>query len=318
MPSYLSGRTLGGVPRMNTQLAPQLVKTHAPLASQIPGAYAKALLDPEKNASCIIPDLSCYPTETYSLRQSIPYNLNSTGQGGILVPLQPNMIYFTEATTTTDALYAYNTALSLTGAAQVQSTYSDHRLVGCSVRIEFAGNDNNNQGRSIATSYTYRDTPLTSLVTQTDTRNTINTVLRDGCEVIYKPLDSSCFDMKSTTAGTVIWGQLQIHVTGGGNLAPFVFHITQHWEGVTNNSGIGGFSPDGAVYVKPEEFNQTMSTISGTPPYYDGKDIASGKVSNSVNYMARDIYKKVETLNAIAGASYSLYKMMSNKRKQSY
>lgn len=297
-----------GAKRWDKVIAPSLTTSGTPNKTQKPGAYALAVLDPEKASPCIIPDLASYPTNAYSIRQSITIPSNATGVGGIKFDIQGYPRYYTESNLSSDAVLAYNPVSDFTSTAMVQDMYARHRVVGASLRLEHPGNDANNQGLVVGVSLARVDPAPNSLVNMQNTRTAVTNPVKSGIYVTYRPLDGACFDMFLTTdATTVQYGTLMIHWTGAAANQNMVVHATIHYEGI-NYVSEGEYNPGGQVYTNPGEFDQTITAIQGTSQVTPGQVYTSGQYSREAANLANSVQRGIENLEAIISSGTTLYK----------
>lgn len=300
-----------GKPRYDRVIAPVLQQHGGKTAQQKPGAYLKAVLDPEKSESCIIPDLSCYPTSCYSLRETIDIPLTAvTGVGGIKFALYGSPVYNTENTaTTTDAAYTYNGDTLINGGGVVNTSFAKHRVVGASLRLEHAGSDQLNQGLAVGTSYSRHDSNITVFNTQRNARNTIVAPVKDGLYIVYKPVDGFCFDMLDTTVAGAQgqFGTLTIHISGAAPTAKILVHLTVHYEGISNLNQ-GENTPGGSVYSNPWEFQISTSKLSDTSTVASGPSYASGAYSSAALHTATEAGHKAMNLDQAIALGVNVWK----------
>lgn len=248
--------------RYDRQIAPQLSQKGVSNLAQKPGSYAHAVSDPENASPCIIPDLSSYPTSQYSLRQSITVASSALGVGGFSWRLTGSADYRIEnIATTTDGAYTYSGFIAFQSRTSIVQQFGRCRYVGASLRLEFPGNDQNNQGIVIGSSFARGDSAPGDIVGQENFRNTVKCPVKDGIYVTYRPVDSECFQMQSTTDSAFIYGELLLHWTGLAASQNVVVHCTAHYEGISTTSS-GDVNPGGLVVVNPTEFNQTVAELT--------------------------------------------------------
>jgi len=243
---------------------------------QIPGAYIKCLLDPENNSPVCIPDLSCYPTVLFTMTEELTLALNSVGAGGIRVRWHGDPRYDIEtAATTTDNIFTYTLDAGFRQRAAVIATYSHARIVAYSIRVDFLGNDTNNQGFITHCRFLGVNdrNPIPGSVA--DVRNFHDAYfgpLKDGLYVTYRPLDSSMFDMLQTDDDELDirncqWGGDVIHWSGAGGLTPpsVAIKITVHWEGIQLASGTTPAEQAQPSHVDANELNFTQANAGKYP-----------------------------------------------------
>lgn len=291
---YSGARSAKGSVRYDRVLAPALQATGASTSTQKPGAYALALLDPEKSKSCVIPDLGSYPTSTYTLRESVTINTSAGGSGGIVIRLLATGAYALEnITTTADAAYTYDANVNLSGQTIATATYRASRIVGASMRWEFLGNDSNNQGIGVISSYANTNIDASipgTLPIQRNARNTLILPAKDGGMAIYKPADSSNFNFEALPTSTYQYGALALHFSGCAASLPIaIAHITVHYEAVALVS-VGEFDDgSGATYVNGQEFSNTIAGIQGASPVTPGPTYTDGSYSKAAQQTAARI-----------------------------
>lgn len=283
-----------GRPRYDRAIAPQLQSKGGPNKKQEPGAYLLAIIDPEKSQSCMIPDLSSYPTVCYSVRQSFLAGSTTTGIGGIKIALFGFPGYFQEnLSTTTDAAITYNAITNFVGSTVINTTYTRHRVVGASLRVEHPGSDATNQGIIVGFSGSRFDTLATptTLATLQGCRNTLTCLLKDGIYTTYRPVDADCFDMMDTsnvsTAEDLNAGCLLVHWTGAAASQNIQLHVTIHYEGITTIS-TGDSEPGGqASTVNANELAETQHVAAQVDPNAPGSSYTSGQVSQAAQAVCR-------------------------------
>jgi len=115
--------------------------------------YTTVLTDPfNSTVSARIPDFNCYATNTFTDSREFTFGVNAAGIGGTAILAVPSgAVYWTEAAGTTDANFAYGNSATTVGYNTTTTIYRTVRLVGLGVKIEFIGNDQNNQGLMTAT-----------------------------------------------------------------------------------------------------------------------------------------------------------------------
>jgi len=110
--------------------------------------YTSVLCDPfNATTSARIPDFNCYATNTFTDSREFTFGVNAAGIGGtVILCTAPGAIFWTEAAGTTDANFAYGNCQTTVGYNTTLTIYRTVRLVGLGVKVEFIGNDQNNQG----------------------------------------------------------------------------------------------------------------------------------------------------------------------------
>lgn len=272
-------------------------------ATQHPDAYAKALLDPENNSSCIIPDLNTFPTVTYSSSTSFQIPVVSPGGSniaGVYVSLTPNpsdTLYF-ESASSTNSLYALTTAQPITGAASMVATYRSARIVAASLRIEHCGNDNLNEGIVIGTSYANSivDGIVTSIGAQQNCRNTYVGPAKNGCIITYRPVDGSNFDMKPLNDVAYKYGYLQVHLNGIATTANIQGHLTIHYEGITLTTSDVEFAK---IYCAPTAFQATISLVADTKPVGSGDTAGKKQVADVAKSKGNEVTTQTNALDML-------------------
>lgn len=115
--------------------------------------YAEVLTNPfDVTTAARIPDFNSYATNTYTDSKEYTFGVSAGGVGGTAILVTPgSAAYWNEDTTagagvTTDLSFAYGNAQSLNGYSTNLAAYKVARVVGFGVKVEFIGNDQNNEG----------------------------------------------------------------------------------------------------------------------------------------------------------------------------
>jgi len=292
-------------------------------SDQIPGAYVRAVLDPEGSDPAHIPDLCCYPSIAFTTREEISFLPagGSGAHGGFTFDLAAFPRYRFETSATTDATFAYDTNWTKCNfSADMASRYQAVRLVGASVRMEFGGADSTNGGYVAALSlgrYSTNDateadnttagTPL-NITALRNTRDCYVGTYKNGLYITYRPLDATAFNFVTVrtpasdgTAQTKSWGQFIVHVSNCAGPSSMLY-LTMHWEGIPSMSNTSSINNGllSTVYTNDAESAPSQTVASQCPAIYSGDSYVKGFVS--------EVAKKGQDVvtSAIIGAGTAL------------
>lgn len=297
----------GGVRRDG--LPPYIKARLKPYNLQEPGAYIRTLINPEGSPNAVIPDEATYPSELYTQRQSVQVTANAQGCAGIKIVVSNVPTYYTEAAASADGAYTYNGVSAFEAQADVRARFAAARLVAASVRAEFVGNDQNNQGYVLGSVYTKADTILaTGLIQPNANWGTENTAYsttldshrnnreayygpaKNGVYATYRPIDSGSFDMKPIAIGpaeTLGFGTFLLHAGGMATTAVVIFHITMHYEGIRyHNAGVTDYTLNetSVPVVDVDEFSLTHGVLPVVPLIWSGLEYQDGTVGAVADY----------------------------------
>lgn len=226
----------------STQVSNSFQKSAYPGGSKAAVSYLKSVLAP-----CIgnarIPDMNCIPTVLYTVTQELSIASSAGGVGGITLSCSPSASYATESAASTDAAFAYNASVALTGVTSAATIYSYTRVVSACIDLTFMGSVQFNAGMStgwsLASFAGAGETGPASLAAAQTTRINRSGRVADGLSIFYRPSDSTCFDFRNISA-TNPYGTLGLHFSGMSAATLTHVKLTINFEGVPN---VDSFSP---------------------------------------------------------------------------
>lgn len=306
-------------------LPPTIASKLNDVSIQQPGQYVQCLMDPEKSSACSIPDESSYPTSLYTITQEIDVTAVVPAANlchGIKVNLGADPKFFLEnIASSSDGTYTYNSATAFDAATSVQANFQGARLVAASCRVEFSGNDANNQGLVLATALARSSTTSTlgledtaspvSLTAQRNSRETYVGPVKDGATCIYRPVDSASFRMQLTTNSTEVYGQFIFHFTKISTSAQITAYVTMHYEGLTKvvTSSSSNYQPEVTPCCNPFEMSLVSSLLPAFPTVYSALESRLGITSKNAGAIAGLVRKLAggSTTAELIGAAFSAY-----------
>jgi len=200
--------------------------------------YLQSLLDPVGFGPAKIPDLTSYPSTTFSLRQVVPVASNTSGQFSIIVNPWHNSMYLTN---TTGNPYNWQ-ASSGNNAAQatvIEETFSSLRVVSGIVTARFVGNINDTQGLLTACLINPHEVLPDSYVNFTQYAMSRELPLVDGISVLWKPCDRMCdeyVDSNWEFLNSSVYSAWDQPATPGSSPPAAVLHYTNGSSGLASNS----------------------------------------------------------------------------------
>jgi len=325
--SQKSGQRRRGAPRydgiVGSISTSPLIKA---ASTQTVGAYLKAVVDPEHNPHCHIPDLSSFPCQTFTTKAEVPFGPNGEVNSsiGLKVDLGPYPRWAFTTPTSTQANFEWSEWQTFNFSDSMVSNYQAVRLVGASIRLEFGGNDQNNAGfltgislgrYSTLTNELGADVGINtipdSLEQMRNSRDSIVVPYKEGLYITYRPLDASAFNFKQTKAFTAAtaadsgWGTLIACLNGAtNNSAVGLMYVTFHWEGIskisTSSAGAGEMDTS---FTNFDEIGPTQSLLTNISSMCSGIKIVDGTLGETCD-------QAVTVLKTAVGG----YKMLQSKK----
>jgi len=270
--------------------------TPAPV-EQPPSAYVKALLDPEGSAAAIIPDISSYPSTCFTTQQTIDVKANSHGCAGIVVLLSNKAQYQKESSASEDTLYDYDAAVDFSYTTAAIAQYTATRLVGCSIRVEFTGTDQNNGGVVYALALgasTFDSSVPGTVAVQRDARDNYTGPARHGSYTTYRPSETTCLDFRVASATSYRYGTLQVHLGGltdstHDNPSPFNFIVTMHWEAYPIVGIASNLEDNTFVSVFPDVYADTIATAVKIPSSTSAEPAIIDRIASGISEVAKEM-----------------------------
>lgn len=242
------------------------MSVNTPYAPQGRSDYALTLLNPWKKMQTRIPDLSSFPTATFSIESKFPW----TVQGGT-TPATNNQVLLITMNSQPVIEYVVGDGGAAQGApstvnaaavadASIQTRYKSARLVSAGVRIRFAGNDTNTVGQiyAMAVPFDRAGSSLTHTAGATlDLSSNLIigqqpgiqiSPLVEGVEVRYQPQEANNFNFYNVSntvggyVGSAAFGQFMVFATAFNNTVQpqFTVELTANYEAlpIANNIGL--------------------------------------------------------------------------------
>lgn len=215
-------------------------------AKQVPGDYLRVILDPENNGPASIPDMTAWPTQLFTWTQEGLLSVNANNVTGLFVDFSSHpQIAAGETAGSTDAAIVYNGGVDIDQWNQIVASYVMLRVISWSIRIDFIGNDTNNQGViQAARILGLQDkNPIPSAVG--GFRNYHDSYfgpIKDGVYTTYRPVDESHYLYGNTAVALgndFQYGREMIHISGASTTASVAFTVTCHCEAVVKSSATG-------------------------------------------------------------------------------
>jgi len=274
--------------------------------------YAEILVNPFSNKNAQIPDISSYPTCTYTQVEELSVAVGNTSTtnttGGVNFIFAAAPVYQLETNASSDSPIVYAPQVAFTGNAQVQALYARHRLVACGVYCEYTGTDNENKGIVFTGYFSRRESPPSALTALQNTRDGYSGPLKFGAYMRYRPFDPQDLQFRPTADLTQIWAQMQFHFNGAQPQAVLRFRIVCHWEGVTatdtapNSQNVLWSPSDLGGYETAINHVQMCATTGGFSEGIASITKEGKKILDMIDYdMALDI---AEAVREVAGGSH--------------
>jgi len=278
-------------------------------------AYLKTVLAPCAGTARI-PDFNTLPTTLVTLTNEISVSANGSGIGGIYLGINNiGSSYFTESGTTTDATFAYNASVPMSGATVLTANYAFARPVSACLDIFFTGSTMYDSGIMTGWSLAYLSGSTeafpTSLALAQACRSNQTGRLRNGMSVFYRPADSSSFLFRPT-GSSVGYGVLGVHFTGANSSSPFMVKLTVNYECIpsidTYSSGTTTLNSVKASPVDLQGHSAAVNLVSQVKPFLSadkGQRLTESLYSTANNFMS-----VWNTAKAIFGVGHSVSKLL--------
>lgn len=257
----------GGGNKYSHQYDLDVMSVNTPYAPQGRSDYALTLLNPWKKMQTRIPDLSSFPTATFSIESKFPWTVQSgatlaTNNQILLITLasQPVIEYFGGSGAGANQGVVSTVTAPAVVDTSITTRYKTARLVSAGVRIRFAGNDTNTVGQIYAmavpadrnqsgVAHTAGSTLDLSADTVISAQPGIQiSPLVEGVELRYQPQEANNFNFWSVNNSAFAYnavfafGSFMIYATQFSNAAQpqFTVELTANYEAlpIANNIGL--------------------------------------------------------------------------------
>jgi len=271
------------------------------LQQQPRGLYAASLLDPWNHKNVKIPDLSCYPTTTFTATTEFLWKpvYDSTGA------TSTTALYFDITATGAQWQYAKGYESNSNGGNRTgavsklistagRALYRASRPVSAGIRIRFAGNDTNSEGQisMVAEPGFYGGTSdgnaastwFNAIMNPQQTKSYYIGPQKEGASAIYKPLDSQAFAMYLTDLGTT-YGTFIVGLSGNETPGPFTVELIVNYEGTLLDTTTGLEVESTAMDV--EAFQNGLIAASAAEQCTDGLVSTMNRQTQHANLVAQ-------------------------------
>lgn len=272
--------------------------------------YAKTLLDPWSKMQVRTPDLSSYPTLTWSQEANFVWTVNTSSINGtnseiLVVALAGTTYnnclryYCAGGSVTAGSWGHYSNGLTEVGPNK-EATSKLARTVSAGVRVSFAGNDSNCSGTLKAYTIPYARTitstnTLADWVAQETTENLpdfIQVPLTKGVNVRFSPRSSLDFNMVGTKKAET-WNMasdclfqylMVIEASGVADNTPLMVNIVCNQEGLSAVSGVAEAQRGPS---DPQAAGFGMEIGGGMPQCFPGDDLSvKQNISSPIAYLS--------------------------------